>query len=439
METDFDELEGLKRQWEALQPLDPECEARLWKKLRLEWSYHSNHIEGNTLTYGETELLLIHGQTSGNHDLREFEEMKAHVVAIEYVVKLAKDSSRPLSESDVRDINQILLKEPYWKYAETADGQSTRKEIVPGRYKTSPNSVRTATGEMFEFASVEETPPRMQRLVDWVRAELESPTLHPVEIASRFHHEFVLIHPFDDGNGRTARILANYILMRFGYLPVIVRTEEKAAYLSALRLADAGEPRSLVSYLARCAVAALELGIKAAKGESLEEPSDIEKEIALFVREQAAGKRDVVPISPGVLEHLYEMSWRSIFERFRKKALPFSELFATSDWSFPHKNRGILESAFMRFINDGPTGNTFQMTLLLKGYHAGSKNIFDYDCYIAIQFAEFEYALILGSQNGPMIRATKLYSEPILFEESEKMLGSFLKQTLAEIKSMASR
>jgi Fic family protein len=77
VETFLAQLDKLKASWLSVQPLNGEDERRLKQKLRLEWNYNSNHIEGNTLTYGETELLLIQGQTVGGHTIREYEEMKA--------------------------------------------------------------------------------------------------------------------------------------------------------------------------------------------------------------------------------------------------------------------------------------------------------------------------------------------------------------------------
>src|ERR1051325_8533016 len=84
----------LQNKWIAAQPLKAEDEQRLWDKFRLEWNYNSNHIEGNTLTYGETELLLFQGQTTGTHTIREYEEMKAHDVAIAHVRELASSPSK---------------------------------------------------------------------------------------------------------------------------------------------------------------------------------------------------------------------------------------------------------------------------------------------------------------------------------------------------------
>ncbi len=215
--SDFEAIQKLKAEWDSLQPLSKENEDRLWRKLRLEWDYHSNHIEGNTLTYGETELLIIFGETRGSHTLREYEEMKAHDVAIHHVRELAQER-RPLSEADIRALNQRLLKEPFWKPAITPDGSSTRKQIIPGQYKAQPNNVRTATGEIFNFADPLDVPKRMQEYLGILNGEFASGPEFILHLA-RAHHEFLLIHPFDDGNGRVGRLLLNYVLLKQGYPP----------------------------------------------------------------------------------------------------------------------------------------------------------------------------------------------------------------------------
>ena len=89
--------------------------------------------------------------------------MKAHNVAIDHARQIA-NSEQVLGEADVRDLNKILLKEPFYQNAETPDGRPTRKRIVPGQYKTQPNHVRTATGELYRFAEPEETPALMEDL-----------------------------------------------------------------------------------------------------------------------------------------------------------------------------------------------------------------------------------------------------------------------------------
>ena len=193
------ELETKIAEWqERRQVMQGNDEERLWKKLRLEWNYNSNHIEGNALTYHETELLLIYDRTAGGHPMRDYEEMKAHNVAIDHMRRLAR-AEQILAEIDIRDLNKILLKEAFWQIAETPDGQPTRKHIDPGRYKTQPNHVRTVTGELHRFAEPEETPALMEEWTSDFRRDLER-SAYPLPLfLAKSHWNFLCIHPFDDG------------------------------------------------------------------------------------------------------------------------------------------------------------------------------------------------------------------------------------------------
>ena len=258
-----EDLRQFALDWLAIQPLPRENEHRLWQRLRIEWNYNSNHIEGNTLTYGETLLLLIHGRTRGEHLIREYEEMRGHDVAIELVRSLAREE-RPLSEGDIRDLNRILLKEGFWRVAETPDGEPTRKWIEPGRYKTQPNHVLTATGEIFHFATPEETPARMADFVQRLRAEMELPNLALPTLLAWLHHDFIRIHPFDDGNGRVVRLLLNYVLLRVGLLPLVIKSRNRHRYLDAIAFTDAGDLEPLSHFFMTALRWSLRLGLEAA-------------------------------------------------------------------------------------------------------------------------------------------------------------------------------
>lgn len=280
----FADLDRLRADLDTLRPLAPEQEARVLQKFRLEWNYNSNAIEGNSLTLGETRSLLLHGLTAAGKPMRDHLDIKRHneaVVALEEFVR----SEYPLTEQFIREMHQLLLGEPYHTPAQTAGGQPTRKLIVPGRYKTSPNNVLTATGEMFYFASPEETPGRMTDLVDWYRAEEAAPTLHPVALAAEFHYRFVRIHPFDDGNGRMSRLLMNLILLRHGYPMTVIQAADRNRYLAALAAADAGEPEPFLRFITENVEAGLRLMIRAARGESIDEPSDLDKKLALLKKQ----------------------------------------------------------------------------------------------------------------------------------------------------------
>jgi filamentation induced by cAMP protein fic len=279
----FDYIDQLSATYHSLLPMSPENQRRWDKKVRLEFNYNSNHIEGNTLTYGETELLLLFDETHGSRPMRDYEEMKAHDVAFQKIKEWATDTETPLTEQDIKNLNQIILVQPFWKDAITPDGQPTRRQITVGNYKTQPNSVRLPNGELFEYTAPQEVPIQMQALMEWYRDEQTA--LHPVTLAAMFHYKFVCIHPFDDGNGRVSRLLMNYVLLAHKLPPVVIKSSDKQNYLHALHLADTGQYEAFIRYIAEQVVHSLEMAIKAAKGESIEEPDDLDKEIALLTRQ----------------------------------------------------------------------------------------------------------------------------------------------------------
>lgn len=261
---------------EELLPMEIEYRQRLDKKLRLEFNYNSNHMEGNTLTYGETELLLIFDRTTGNHELREYEEMKGHDVAYEIIKGLAVDNERPLTETVIKNLHSLLLVRPFWKEAITPDGQHTQREIKVGNYKEHPNSVRLPNGQIFHYTSPAETPMKMGELMEWLRDEQEKKELHPVVLATLLHYNFVRIHPFDDGNGRLSRLLMNYILFKNNLPPVVIKSADKKEYLRVLGEADAGNLLPLIEYVSQQLIWSLNLSIDAAKGHSISESDDLQ-------------------------------------------------------------------------------------------------------------------------------------------------------------------
>ena len=262
--------EQLKNELDTFRPLDKEAEARIMQKIRLDWNYHSNNIEGNSLTYGETKALILFGITAQGKPLKDHFEITGHNEAINWILEIVKDET-PLNEKFIRELHTLLLKESSYKEAKTPEGKPTRRKIEVGKYKSQPNHVITVTGETFYFATPEETPAKMHDLIEWFRKEKDKSNVSPIILAALFHYRFIRIHPFDDGNGRVARILMNFILMQFGYPPVIIKTEDKENYYAVLRLADADELEPFIEYIAQNLVRSLEIMIKGAKGESIED------------------------------------------------------------------------------------------------------------------------------------------------------------------------
>lgn len=323
----------LKKQLDSLRPIDKVQEERIMQKFRLDWNYHSNHLEGNSLTYGETKALLLFGITAQGKPLQDHFEITGHNEAINWVIDVVK-GDYPLNENFIRELHTLLLKEPYEVDALTPDGKPTKKRIEVGRYKTSPNHVKTKTGEMFYFATPEETPSKMTDLIDWYREKCEQKELNPIFLAAEFHYKFIRIHPFDDGNGRTARIVMNFILMKFNFPPVIIKTEDKANYFAALRLADAGNIEAFIEYIAQNLVHSLQIMIAGANGESIEEEDDLDKEIALL--ELRIKKVDInkEKTKSEYLPDLFQISFSNLINKFEFQMKKFEKIYSQDHFDF---------------------------------------------------------------------------------------------------------
>lgn len=224
--------------WRALLPLSEKDRGRLSRRFTVDFNYNSNHIEGNTLTYGQTEILLLFGKVIGEADVRDVQEMTASNVGLKMMTEEADVKEMPLTQNFIRTLHKTLLREDYTVYRSLPGGMQTSYTVHAGQYKTRPNSVITRYGDRFEYASPEETAGLMTDLVDWYNAAEAEGKLSPVELAALFHYRFIRIHPFEDGNGRIARLMMNFILHRHGYPMIVVRSRRKSEYLEALHQTD---------------------------------------------------------------------------------------------------------------------------------------------------------------------------------------------------------
>ena len=275
------EADGLQAEIKAVRPIGAEQEARVLQKLRLEWNFHSNAIEGNSLTYGETKAFIMHGLTAKGKPFKDYLDIRGHDQVIDVLADIVR-SKEELTESAIRELHKILLVEPYQSVAITPDGVHTTRQIEIGKYKTTPNHVLTSTGQTHYYAGPEETPAKMADLIRWYREERDRGAMHPVTLAATFHHQFVTIHPFDDGNGRMARILMNLILMQSGYLPAVLKLDRKPEYLLALEKANVGEIEDFIIFVAQALIESENLYLRAARGEPIDELGDFDKRLHLL-------------------------------------------------------------------------------------------------------------------------------------------------------------
>lgn len=227
------------------------ADATLWstiiKRLRTDWTYHSNTIEGSTLSRGETHFFLTEGLTVEGKPFKDFVDAKNHAEAIDYLFAVVADK-QPISEGLIKDINALLLRGVESTPAKNEFGQLVQKKAHPGQYKVLPNHVEQPDGTIHRYVEPIYVKDQMETLISWVNTAIEHS--HPIHVAAVAHYNLVRIHPFDDGNGRGARILMNLILLKSGYFPAVIRVETKRRYLEALTGADRGDLMPFIDFVA---------------------------------------------------------------------------------------------------------------------------------------------------------------------------------------------
>lgn len=414
----------LKNELDALRPLNKDQEDEIMQKFRLDWNYHSNHLEGNSLTFGETKNLILHGITAQGKPLKDHFEITGHNEALNLVIDIVKDE-RPITENFIRELHELLLKEPYYVDAITPDGAPTKKLIQVGKYKTSPNHVKTTTGEIFRFAEPEETPAKMYDLLEWYRNKKAEKDVNSIILAAEFHYKFIIIHPFDDGNGRLARILMNFILMSFSYPPVIIKadTANKYEYFFALRQADNNDIEFFVDYIAKNLIRSLEIMIAGAKGESIEEPDDIDKQISLleYKLKGIGGKSELYKKDEFVFI-LYDFSIKPILDKLISECEKLDKFYAKNYIEFIYNNKPNITdkrdvySKLMNLIDN-------KMESLILGYnHIDFNNKyfedFSYGTQIRFEFLNTKYKV----KNKKKV-FIKPYNEYLSSEEIDELIN----------------
>lgn len=251
----YESLTHKKVALDDFRPLPPELVSNLDDWFRVELTYSSNAIEGNTLTRRETALVVEKGLTVRGKSLNEHLEAHNHAKALDFVRGLVDRSTDSLSESDLLRLHGMIL--------QGIDDQNA------GRYRSVPVRI---SGSMVVLPNYMKVPRLMTEFVDQVLANPKG--LHPVEVATQAHYELVTIHPFADGNGRTARLLMNLVLMQHGYPPAIISMRQRERYISSLEQAQLGGSREdFDKMIARAVDRSLDIYLRAAKGEDAPQPA----------------------------------------------------------------------------------------------------------------------------------------------------------------------
>lgn len=229
---------------QSLRPLPASAVKKLREQFEIEMTYNSNAIEGNSLTLKETYLVIHEGLTIKGKPLKDHLEAKDHNKALEFLYELVQQDSRPtLSEHLIRTLHQLVVQKTDEEYA--------------GKYRTSNVFIGGADHIPPDALQV---PVEMKNIMVWFAKTRKR--LNVIELSALLHHKLVYIHPFFDGNGRTARLTMNIALMKAEYPLVVILKNDRKKYYQALSEADKGNYISLVRFIAQAVERSLDIYLK---------------------------------------------------------------------------------------------------------------------------------------------------------------------------------
>lgn len=435
------QIDELQQQIAAQGKLPDEVLKKINYKFRLEWNYTSNSMEGNTLTKAETRSVMIGNITVEGKPIKDVLEVKGHDEVISNILKMGKNELN-ISEARIRDIHKGIMHE-----------ENPIKQLMIGHWKKQPNHVINYKGEKFEFTLPGDVPDKMHELMNWLNVEREKmqrhdkEALHPVTLALEFHLRYVTIHPFYDGNGRTCRILTNILLIAYGYPPIYIKEQERQPYMQYI--ADiqgyGGNPEVFYEFMSGLLLRSQQILLDAIEGKDIEEPDDIDKEIALWKRQRPGEKGNVITKSYEVIEQLYNTSFSPMLDRLHAKLhTSFYDMFNAWDvfgyvngGNNNRQNKMQIDNFFRINILNGdfdefgkPRIENMWLDFDLKGFNRDGLNTFNAYYRLEIQFGEFKYHV----RNGRKTLLEKLYSQSLAEEEIQLIIADAQKTIFEEIK-----
>ena len=242
----YEQLSDLKKCLDSFRPFNLDQIKYLQEVFDTQYTYASNRIEGNTLTLQETSFVINEGLTIEGKPFKDFVDAKNHAEAIDFLYDIIKDR-RDITESLIKEMNALILFGIKHTIARTQYGELVKKKAHPGQYKIQSNHVEQADGTLHQYVDPLQVPVQMAELIAWLQQQAHQ--YHPIAVASFLHYHLVRIHPFDDGNGRGARLLMNLFLIKKEFFPVVIKNERKRYYLEALKQADDGDITHFIQFI----------------------------------------------------------------------------------------------------------------------------------------------------------------------------------------------
>ncbi|MFK7785893.1 MAG: Fic family protein [Crocinitomicaceae bacterium] len=450
-------IDQLQSEIDSHGELNTELQKRIIYKFRLDWNYFSNAMEGNSLTRVETKQLMMDNVTIDGKSFKDISEMRGHDEQVQEIFSLGKGDSR-ISERRIKEMHKAIMHED----------DPAKKEFI-GHWKTINNKLTNFRGENFEFLDHSEVPDAMHDLINKTNAEIDALSnpkkegKHPVQIASEFHLEYVRIHPFYDGNGRTARLLTNLLLISCGYPPFLLSEDSRDSYNRILAEIQGygGDPSDFHVLIGTLLIESQELVKDAIEGKDISEDDDVDKEVLLFKQSLSSEEVELAEKSDAVICKTYTDSLRPLFELFIKKHNQFEDMFSNVstenviDSSFRHCPKLEFFDAWKESVeldNDaelaeilGPNEESealdkirfvrsMKLRLDFRGFNKNGTNVFNDYSEIQVLFDQYKYSVVLGDDQKEDIYE-KFYTQSLSEKEKMDIVNTRVKAFLEKLKS----
>lgn len=436
----LERLREVKSEIDELGKLPKEVLQKINYKFRLDWNYYSNRMEGGTLTREETRSVMVGNITVDGKPMTDVIEMNGHDLVVREILKMGSGEVR-ISEKRIKDIHKAILQE-------TEDVDRNRQI---GNWKLTPNEIINYKGEKISFTAPADVADEMHALLNKTNAQLDAyfagkkEAQHPLIIAADFHLGFVTIHPFFDGNGRTARILMNLILIACGYPPIIITDTEKLAYYQYLADIQAygGDKELMYAQMAGLEMRSLMLVLKAAKGEDIEEEDDLDKRLEMLKRKSETNEENIVRLHKNDIDinSFISSVINPLANAINNQFIKLEEFFADNYIEILADQTGVkqkppiaIENTVINVFAEATSKNRKEFRLIISHLQYKKAGLKAFDVYwaLVLKFEDSKYIISYeGGSSKDLI--SRLYHHSLSETEIKEIANVYFKYVLDKI------
>lgn len=431
------EIEKLQANIDGCGKLDDDILNKINYKLRLDWNYYSNRMEGGTLTRPETKQVMA-GVSVAEKPLNDVKEMSGHDKAVQEILHISKGNMR-ISEKRIKSLHHLIMNE-----------DDDQKAALIGKWKEENNEVINYKGEKQLFQSWNEVPEAIHKLLDRTNAELDAyfakkkNAKHPLFIASDFHLDFLYIHPFYDGNGRSARLLTNLILISCGYPPIIITDATKEVYYRFIsEVQSYGADKELFyTLMGNQMIETQKLILDAIAGKDLSDEDDFDKELALLKNQFGDDDNQVkIAFEDVDTKEFINTNFLPVLEEIVNKGKKLATFFKSNQVTLSVEGKHITSSfsetiaAFTTLVYKENIEHAYEFKIEVALIDFTKNGVNSYNLYwkLRVEFGKIRYTTKIDYEGSDM-QWVKLYHHNLSSVEQNEISDAFGNHMLKEIK-----